>query len=81
ELTAVQKLNRELDTIIESSHDGIVVTDRNGVIRHFNQAFSRMTGVPAQEAIGTLEEELERKGVISQAVSRLVLEKKQRVSV
>lgn len=81
ELTAVQKLNRELDTIIESSHDGIVVVDRNGVIRHFNQAFSRMTGVPAQEAIGTLEEELERTGVISQAVSKLVLEKKQRVSV
>jgi PAS domain S-box-containing protein/TyrR family helix-turn-helix protein len=81
ELTAVQKLNRELDTIIESSHDGIVVTDRNGVIRHFNQAFSRMTGVPAGEAIGRQEEELERRGIISQAVSKLVLEKKKRVSV
>ncbi|MED0681331.1 sigma 54-interacting transcriptional regulator [Aneurinibacillus thermoaerophilus] len=81
ELTAMQKLNRELDTIIESSHDGIVVTDRNGVIRHFNQAFSRMTGLPAYEAIGCKEEELERRGIISQAVSRLVIEKKKRVSV
>ncbi|GEN32770.1 sigma-54-dependent Fis family transcriptional regulator [Aneurinibacillus danicus] len=81
ELTAVQKLNRELDTIIESSHDGIVVTDRSGVIRHFNQAFSRMTGVPAHEAIGRQEEELERRGIISQAVSKLVVEKKKRVSV
>ncbi|MEZ2656483.1 sigma 54-interacting transcriptional regulator [Aneurinibacillus aneurinilyticus] len=81
ELTAVQKLNRELDTIIESSHDGIVVTDRSGVIRHFNQAFSRMTGVPGHEAIGRQEEELERRGIISQAVSKLVLEKKKRVSV
>jgi PAS domain S-box-containing protein len=81
ELTAVQKLNRELDTIIESSHDGIVVTDHNGVIRHFNQAFSRVTGIPASEAIGMQEEELERRGVISQAVSKMVIKGKKRITV
>lgn len=81
ELTAVQKLNRELDTIIESSHDGIVVTDQRGVIRHFNQAFSRMTGVLAEDAIGIQEEELERRGIISQTVSSMVVEQRRRVSV
>ncbi|BAU27461.1 PAS domain S-box-containing protein/TyrR family helix-turn-helix protein [Aneurinibacillus soli] len=81
ELTAVQKLNQELDTIIESSHDGIVVTDHRGVIRHFNQAFSRMTGVSAEDAIGMNEEELERRGIISQTVSSMVIEQRRRVSV
>ncbi|WP_027414466.1 sigma-54-dependent Fis family transcriptional regulator [Aneurinibacillus terranovensis] len=81
ELSAVQKLNRELDTIIESSHDGIVVTDQHGIIRHFNQAFSRMTGVPAAEAIGQKEEELEKRGIISQAVSKMVIQQRKRVSV
>lgn len=81
ELIAVQKLNQELDTIIESSHDGIVVTDHRGVIRHFNQAFSRMTGVPAEEAIGMKEEELAHQGVISQTVSSMVIEQRRRVSV
>ncbi|WCK53111.1 sigma 54-interacting transcriptional regulator [Aneurinibacillus sp. Ricciae_BoGa-3] len=81
ELTAVQKLNRELDTIIESSHDGIVVTDNKGIIRHFNQAFSRMTGVPASEAIGLQEADLQRRGIISKAVSNMVLHEQKRVSV
>jgi diguanylate cyclase (GGDEF)-like protein/PAS domain S-box-containing protein len=38
--------------VFQSSHDGIMITDKNGVIRDVNQAFSDLTGYSREEAIG-----------------------------
>ncbi|HEX2315439.1 MAG TPA: PAS domain-containing protein [Thermomonospora sp.] len=38
--------------VIDSSADGIAVLDRSGVVRQWNPAASRLTGVPAEEVIG-----------------------------
>jgi PAS domain S-box-containing protein len=43
---------RQLDTIIEHSADGVMILDPDLVVQVFNRALSRMTGWPADKAIG-----------------------------
>lgn len=38
--------------VIDSSADGIAVLDRRGLVRQWNPAARRLTGIPASEAIG-----------------------------
>ncbi len=37
---------------LEAAANGIVITDRSGTIRWVNPAFTRLTGYPAEEAVG-----------------------------
>lgn len=39
-------------TVFENTADGIMVADENGIILSVNQAFTDITGYPAQEAVG-----------------------------
>lgn len=43
---------RRLDAIIENSGDGVMILDAAERITVFNLALTRMTGIPAEEAIG-----------------------------
>lgn len=48
----VNSEKERLDAIIENSGDGVMILNRQRVILTFNRALSRMTGLPAEEAIG-----------------------------
>lgn len=37
---------------LEAAADGIVITDRDGIIQWVNRAFTRLTGYSPEEAIG-----------------------------
>lgn len=39
ELNYVKELNKELDAIVESSYDGLFITDGNGITLRYNKAF------------------------------------------
>lgn len=41
-----------LTTILESAYEGIAVVDENGIIREFNEAYSRFIGKSREEVIG-----------------------------
>ena len=41
-----------LNTILESAYEGIAVIDANGIIREFNQAYSRFIGKRREDVIG-----------------------------
>jgi PAS domain S-box-containing protein len=47
ELSMVKELNKELEAVVESSYDGIVVTDNQGKILRANRAFIRIAGAQA----------------------------------
>lgn len=47
ELTTVKNLNSELNGVIESSSDGILITDSEGIIIRANHAFSKVLGIEA----------------------------------
>ena len=77
ELEIVKELNRELDAIIESSHDGLYLTNGEGITLRVNEAFEKMTGVPASEMVGhNVEELVKERGIVSESVSALVLQQK-----
>lgn len=47
-----EKLIRQSDRILESTSDGVLVTDLKGNIVSVNQAFCRITGYPESEILG-----------------------------
>jgi len=52
ELQSVKQLNKELECIIESSYDGILITNQAGNIIRANQAHERITGFPGESIQG-----------------------------
>lgn len=75
----IKMLNDELETIIESSYDGIVVTDGEGRVLKINSSWIKMVGyedMKAEELVLGIEE----KGVIFPSATLLALQEKRRVS-
>lgn len=78
---ALIQTNRELDAIIESSFDGIYITDRSGVTLRTNAAIERITGIPKSYYIGKNIHQLIERGILTESVTLHVMEKKRPVSV
>lgn len=81
ELRYVKELNEELDAIIESSFDGLYITNGQGVTLRLNKAFERITGIQAEEFIGRNVKDIEKEGIVSESVSLLVLQKREAVTI
>jgi PAS domain S-box-containing protein len=64
ELMYTKKLKDELDTIFESSFDGIYLTDKHGQILRVNEAFSRITGIEKTQILNKTKDELTKSGVM-----------------
>lgn len=62
---------RQAATVFENTNEGVIITDSSGNIAAVNQAFSRITGIPAEEVIGQpmrmLAENAEDQDLIAQA--------------
>ena len=80
-LKEAEKVNRELDAIIENSYDGIYITDNKGVTLKTNPAIERITGIPKEYYIGKNVNNLIKRGILQSSVTHKVLEKKRSVSV
>ena len=81
DLQEVKRLNKELNAIIESSYDGIYITDGKGITLRINSAYERIMGIKAEEVIERKVEDLVDKGVYTQSVTSLVLEKKKPATI
>ncbi|WP_248476838.1 sigma 54-interacting transcriptional regulator [Tepidibacter aestuarii] len=74
-------LEEELKEIINSSSDGIHVTDGNGITLYFNSACERIDGVDASNIVGKHMKELVKCGIYSKSVALEVLEKKVPITI
>ncbi|KAB7705496.1 PAS domain-containing protein [Bacillus aerolatus] len=81
ELKDLQQANRHLDAIIESSYDGIYITDKNGVTLKTNSAIERITSIPKDYYINKNVSDLVKRGILENSVSEKVMQKKKTVSV
>lgn len=82
ELENVKELNREMDAIIESSYDGLYLTNGEGITLRVNEAFEKLTGVKGSEMVGRNVEDLVReRGIVSESVSALVLKEKKPITI
>ncbi|MCG8403196.1 MAG: sigma 54-interacting transcriptional regulator [Firmicutes bacterium] len=71
----------ELEAIFDASFDEIFVIDGQGVARKINRAGESYYGVKTDELIGRNVLELEKRGFFSPSVTRMIFEKKERVTI
>jgi len=76
----IQKLNLELEGIIESSYDGIGIVDDKGYLIQVNHGYERVTGLKKEDVIGRRLCELVEDGVISVAPSLEAIRRKETVT-
>jgi PAS domain S-box-containing protein len=76
-----QDLSIELDTIIESSNDGLFICDGKGIVLRCNPASERLTGIVAREVVGRNIIELVQRGEIDRSVTLEVIRKRKKVSI
>jgi len=81
ELGVVKGLNRELGAIIHSSYDGIWITDGEGLVLDVNEAYERITGIPAREVIDRTMQELVNEGYFDQSVTLVVMKELKSVTI
>jgi PAS domain S-box-containing protein len=81
ELTQVKTLSKELEAIINSSYDGMFITDGQGVVLRVNKAYERITGIKAEEVIGKSMRRLVEEKYYDQSVTLLVLEEKKSITI
>lgn len=77
ELSLVKEINRELTSVIESSYDGILITDYHGNIFKINKAFTRLTGLEESQIKGRLLQEILPEGNNINSTLKTVIKTKQ----
>jgi PAS domain S-box-containing protein len=70
-----QELNQRIEGIINSSYDGIYVTDGDANTIKVNKSYEMITGIRASEVLGRNMRDLVREGYYSESVTLKVLEK------
>ncbi|MBF7083853.1 sigma 54-interacting transcriptional regulator [Desulfallas sp. Bu1-1] len=81
ELNRVKSLNKQLDAIINSSYDGIWITDHKGKTLKVNDAIERITGLSRDECIGRYMRDMELDGTVDESVTMKVLNEKKSVTL
>ena len=76
-----QQQSIELDTIIDSSNDGLWICDGSGVVVRVNPASEKMIGLTAAEVVGKHMSELVKKKLVDRSVTLEVLKTRKKVSL
>jgi len=80
-INELEALKAQLEAIMQSSYDGMYITDGEGVFLNVNKGFERITGLKKEEMVGSNALELQDKGIISQSVVQMVLKEKKCVTI
>jgi PAS domain S-box-containing protein len=72
-ISKIQKLTKKLDAVIESSYDGIYITDGEAKTLRINKSYERITGVKREEMLDNNMVQLVESGYISQSATMEVL--------
>lgn len=69
----LNEIRQELELVIESSNDGLYITDGSGITLAVNRTFEEIAGVKASEVVGRHMQELVDEGYFSESVTLNVL--------
>jgi len=78
---SLQEAHDRLDAIIESSYDGIYITDGQAVTIRVNRAYEIITGLRADEVLGRSMWKLEEEGIIDRSGTLIALAKRKPVTL
>ncbi|HBV67674.1 MAG TPA: transcriptional regulator, partial [Clostridiales bacterium] len=76
DLDSQKLLTENLEAVIESSYDGIFITDGKANVIYLNSAYERITGVRRNELLGKNMDNLVRDNIISRSATLIVLKEK-----
>jgi len=77
ELSVVRSLFKEMEAVINSSYDGIFITDGQGVVLKANKAYERISGISTEEIVGKNMRELVEDNYYDQSVTLLVMKERE----
>lgn len=80
-LDSYKNLNRDLKAIFDISYDVIYVSDQHGITLRVSSACETLWGEKEEDLIGKSVYELEQMEIYNPSVTRIVLEKKETVSI
>lgn len=80
-LRNLEVLNQELNAIIESSYDGIWITNGEGITLRVNKSYEKFSGIKATEVVGRSLKDLVKEGYYSDSAALHALEKKEPVTL
>ncbi|NLV21546.1 MAG: sigma 54-interacting transcriptional regulator [Syntrophomonadaceae bacterium] len=80
ELEYTKKVKAELDAIIEASFDSIFVTDAKANVVSINEAYTRITGIKAEDIIGKNMYDLVEQGLYDRSATISVIETHQMIT-
>ncbi|MGA2464457.1 MAG: sigma 54-interacting transcriptional regulator [Thermodesulfobacteriota bacterium] len=81
ELDLFKNMKNWLDTIIDSSYDGLWICDNEGKVIRINKASERINGVKAKDIAGKYMEELIANGLFDKSVTLEVLKRRTAVTM
>ncbi|MCF8108038.1 MAG: sigma 54-interacting transcriptional regulator [Desulfohalobiaceae bacterium] len=81
EMEAYKRTVKELNTIIQSTYDGLYITDGQGITTRVNPAWERITGLKPEDVLGKSTRDLEKEGYVSRFVTPMILKEKKPVSL
>ena len=81
ELDLFKNMKNWLDTIVDSSYDGLWICDRDARVVRINRAAERMHNIKADEIIGKDMRELVANGLIDKSITLEVLKRKSTVTM
>jgi PAS domain S-box-containing protein len=81
DIETLQLKIKHLHQIIDSSYDGIYITDGDGNTIFANKSYEKITGMKKDEMIGKNMRYLEKKNYISRSGTLMVLENKKSVTI
>lgn len=70
-----------LEELLDALHDGVYITDADGITLKVNRAYERLTGLRGVDLVGRPMQELVRDGVLSESVSLRVLKEGKALSM
>lgn len=81
EKASLKEVRQELNEVINSSFDGIVISDENGVIIHQNPSYEKITGLSVKDCVGRSLRELEEEGIIDNSATLKALKENKGVTI
>lgn len=81
ELNLIRKNEKNLESIIENSYDGIYITNAEGLTLKTNKSYHRITDIPKETIIGKYMKDLVDSGVLSAYITDEVVSQKKPITL
>jgi len=81
ELELVKQINKELNTIIDSVYDGLIIADGKGVILRISPSYETMASVKPVDFVGKSVMQLVEEGFVSESITMKVLNTKKQANL